>query len=106
MAYYTDYYLKISEGGPSIEEIADDLAEITGTAEWYPVLVGDDPATWYSHDKEMREVSVRYPGAVFSLYGLGESRGDEWVAYHVDGKMQTEPRAEWVPPPFDPQKLA
>jgi hypothetical protein len=47
---------------------------------------------WYDHEKDMREMSKKFVGVVFTLHGEGEGRGgdqpDFWNKYFLDGKMQ------------------
>lgn len=59
---------------------------------------------WYDHEKQMREISKKFPTALFTLSGVGEETGDIWNEYYLKGKMQKE-TAEIVIDPFDKSKL-
>jgi hypothetical protein len=59
--------------------------------------------TWYEHEDQLREVSLKFPNTLFTLRGHGEEIGDAWVKYFRAGKMQ-EARATFAE--FDPEALA
>lgn len=59
---------------------------------------------WYEHEKDMREISSRYPHIFFTLTGEGEESGDLWKKYFLNGKCQVA-KAAIVIAPFDPEKL-
>lgn len=48
----------------------------------------NDSASWYEHEKHMKELSSTCPDAVFTLYGEGEEATDMWFKYFKNGKMQ------------------
>lgn len=59
---------------------------------------------WYDHEYDMRSLSERYPGVIFTLHGAGEESGDLWRKYFLNGKMQEVPaRIEYDC--FDTSKL-
>ena len=117
MGYQTSFQLTVSEPGPDNDEVAAKLAELTdgfgpehanhqlNASVWTTILNGEEADPWYDHEMDMKEVSLAWPGVLFTLRGYGEEPGDEWVEYHRDGLMQQEYRPEWNPPTFDPQKL-
>ena len=39
-------------------------------------------------NKEMIELSLQFPNALFQLYGDGEENGDTWYTYYKNGKKQ------------------
>ena len=62
----------------------------------FGVREGDDPQTsyetqekckWYSHNADMRELSLKCPGVLFTTEGIGEDYPDVWKSWHKDGKM-------------------
>jgi len=63
-----------------------------------------EPTKWYQHEADLRSFSTKHPDILFSLRGEGETNGDVWIKYFVDGKCQTG-RAEMRIGPFDPSKL-
>ena len=109
MGYYTQYTLKVEGDNPTLEEVADVLVEISDygvrTIWWVENLKGEDVAKWYDYQKNMKQLSARYPNVLFTLHGLGEEAGDEWVEYYKNGKYQREVREEWSPPAFNPKAL-
>jgi len=64
-----------------------------------------DDCKWYDHDKDMREISKKYPETIFILEGEGEESGDIWKKYYLNGKCQVA-KAEVIIPEFDESKLA
>ena len=122
MGYYTSYKFSMEgEGTPTIREVAEVIGRgnpcvgherfghvIDGTEEtpYFENILGyGDAAKWYEHENDMARVSLKWPDVVFRLDGDGEETGDLWTKYWSNGKVQTERAAEWVPPPFDPEKL-
>ena len=74
---------------------------------------GDEPQSkfntyeqckWYSHEKDMRELSAQFPDVLFTLDGEGEESGDIWTEYHKNGKMQRA-QAKITRGDFDPEQL-
>lgn len=116
MGYDTTYNLSWDEEkGPSREEVAAAMAEIAEGATpgqsdferqrnaWAEILDGDPAVRWYQNEQDMRRLSVRWPGTIFTLDKDGEL-GDRSRDYHQNGLMQEVPGETWYPP-FDPSKL-
>ena len=55
---------------------------------------------WYDCDDDMMELSKEFPDYVFTVYGEGEERDDNWKAYYYKGKMWIG-QAEMVWPDYD-----
>ena len=103
MSYQTSHYLKISDDGPDIAEVAAMLTEIASGKSpedsgygmcqhaWEFTLEGD-PAKWHESTEHMTRVSERWPEVLFNLHGDGEDSEDLWVAYFRNGQMQMERR--------------
>ena len=66
--------------------------------------IQEDVCKWYEHEYDMRLVSRKFPGVLWTLTGEGEESGDLWRKYFWNGKMQTA-RAELIYPAFDESKL-
>lgn len=79
------------------EKVDNDSATLKEMDEW-------DDARWYEHQEDMRRVSARYPGFLFTLHGEGEENEDIWNEYYLGGKMQVE-KAQVVIAPFNKSKL-
>jgi len=45
---------------------------------------------WYEHADDMKEMSLAFPGVLFTLSGEGEDAGDIWKEYYLDGKYQAD----------------
>ena len=117
MAYMTYYNMEISETEPTIEELASKLTETldkqtphhpmypTSLLFWENVLGGEVDASWHDHQESMQAISPTWPNVLFSLSGKGEDQDDQWVEYHINGKVQCLKRPDWEPEPFDPTKL-
>lgn len=89
MGYCTNFSLGVHKGDTSIEEVmlqSEDFEGLNYAVDNY----GDpcDPVKWYSHEKDMKELSTRFPNEVFVLHGEGEESGDVWYKYFKNGKMQ------------------
>ena len=117
MAYMTYYYVEISDPGPSTEDLERQLTWVAdktlpGNPQyeeksrfWAEVLSGDLDASWYDHREHMQQISLEWPGVLFTLTGRGDDQDDQWVEYHMDGKVHREDRPAWDPLPFDRDQL-
>jgi len=59
---------------------------------------------WYDCDDDMVELSKEFPEYVFTVYGEGEERDDNWKAYYYKGKMWIG-QAELVWPDYEADDL-
>jgi hypothetical protein len=106
VGYYTYYSLTVDK-----EDLTEVISAIFAADEdkWYALEQegfkgswdGVQSCKWYNHEKDMKELSLQFPGALFTLHGEGENTGDLWNLYCQDGRLQ-EQHAEIVYPPFDP----
>jgi len=48
----------------------------------------DQAGKWYDHEKDMRDMSKKFYGVLFTLHGEGEESGDIWNKYFLNGKCQ------------------
>lgn len=98
MGYYTNYKLVIKPSG-ICDPILKRLRKENENAEY---ALEEDGTTsenckWYNHEEEMLKFSMKYPGAVFILYGEGEDAGDIWKTVFKNGRYESL-RAEVVFP--------
>lgn len=63
-----------------------------------------DSCKWYDHQTDMRIMSKRFRGVLFTLSGEGEEHPDIWKRYFLNGKMQ-EAKARIEFDEFDKAKL-
>ncbi len=117
MAYMTYYSMEISEPKPTVADAARWLAETVdktppthpeheqNSSFWELVLSGEEDAPWYNHKEDMQALSKMWPDILFTLTGIGEEQDDQWVEYHMNGKVQRLDRPQWEPEPFDHSKL-
>lgn len=92
MGYYTKYDLEYEGGNISEHDIIDALATINpGYFEkgddfcW----VFEEEMKWYDCEHDMLELSKLFPDVMFTLYGAGEDREDNWIDYFKAGQMQS-----------------
>lgn len=90
MGYSTGYYLDVHRGDLQIQDILEAVGEEFGGLYYAVDIDGDrlDDVKWYDHEKDMRELSIKYPETVFVLRGEGEENDDSWYKYFKNGKMQ------------------
>ena len=108
MGYYTYLSVEIDKEEPTIDQVAETLADVSNDADaafWRSALEGETEVKWYDGTADMRKVSQRFPEAVITLRGEGEDADDRWVEYHHNGRDQREEMPEWTPSPYDPAKL-
>ena len=84
-----------------IGDYIEDHEEIYGI-DRYGTSIGD--YTWYSHEDNIKAISLEFPDVLFTLHGEGEEFGDIWNKYFLNGKMQMA-KAEIIIPEFDKDKL-
>jgi hypothetical protein len=87
MGYYTKHTLDIIGGHYDIlnDIIESDMDTFYGLDTDGSTL---DSVKWYSHEEDMKRVSLKYPDLVFKLRGEGEEAGDMWIHYYKNGKVQ------------------
>ena len=123
MSYRTDFRLAIStpdgaspaEPLPTLEQVAEHLARTAhplgpgGAREdaevWDAIIDSRCPISWWHHQDDMKRVSRHWPTVLFTLQGTGDDHGDQWVEYHLNGKLQEDRAPDWHTPPFDPKLL-
>ena len=85
MGYYTYLSIEIDREEPTVEQVAETVADVskdTDVAFWRSALTGETEVKWYDGTADMKQVSRRYPEAVLTLRGEGEDPDDRWVEYH------------------------
>ena len=60
--------------------------------------------TWYTHEENMRELSLAHPDILFTLHGIGDEYEDYWFKYFKNGKIQLCPGIT-IYPPFEEEKM-
>lgn len=92
MGYKTQYSLKyrfLAHRERFEKVFLDEIEEKYECA--YEALMGDEePMKWYSHERELKKLSEKYPMVVLTLEGYGEEKYDMWVKYFCAGKIQVE----------------
>ena len=106
MPYYTNFTIAARNYPPSnssnavitdelAEKIKRELEEISGYDFYGSFTEGElytgDSISWYACDQDMHELSCRYPGVLFTVYGDGEESGDLWYTYLLNGQVQHDP---------------
>jgi hypothetical protein len=87
MGYYTRYELLIRKGN------SDLISEFLKENEYAEYALNEDGSsnetcTWYDHEDELKEFSLKHPETIFELRGEGENSGDIWILYVKNGKSQ------------------
>ena len=104
MGYYTNYKLEIIREHK--EDVTDETVmkafasefenvtgyELTYISDFKFIIEGS--VKWYNHEKDMLELSYSHPSWGFMLEGVGEERGDIWVAYFLNGNYIRRQRQE------------
>ena len=97
MGYYTYFELKWIKEKNSVKIICDckiieDLNEISGYAfskgEKEREAGSGGKIKWYEYEKDMNELSKKYPKILFELSAEGEESEDMWKARFRDGKSE------------------
>lgn len=87
MGYNTNYTLECSD-----ENVMHELSKCNEELiEFLSFSNGKLQGTWkwYDHENDMRCLSEKYRGVIFTLHGVGEDKSDLWRKYFLNGKMQT-----------------
>ena len=90
MSYRTEFTLEIQEGGPTPEQVAQKLSEraaiemVGGNRResqeyWLATISARCDCSWWDHEKHIEMVSACWPKTLFTLRGVGEDPGDQWV---------------------------
>jgi hypothetical protein len=113
MGYYTHYKLQVTGAAPELlPTIHQALSALEGARYALRLSVGpaveypsNERVKWYEHEADLRALSARFPGVLFTLSGEGQEARDLWTAYHRDGLLQrVQARIEFDP--FDETRLA
>lgn len=71
MGYYTRYDVSLEpENASALAEVVEACGVMSAAGD------SSDSTKWYDHEKEMIEISKRYPNVLFTLHGEGEEAGD------------------------------
>jgi hypothetical protein len=101
MGMITKYELTASQWPDKLTKfIADDM-KFYGIN---PDGSSSDSCKWYSHEHDMKILSLVFPEIHFTLHGEGEESGDIWKKHFINGKKQVC-KAIITFPSFDPDKL-
>ena len=65
---------------------------------------GSDSCKWYEHTSDMVQLSLQFPGVLFTLSGNGEDSPDFWREYHLGGLFQYT-KATFSYEPFNSNEL-
>jgi hypothetical protein len=87
MGYNTNFTLCCSDNDLLVSLFEED-DDIFGHFEVFKGK-GVAQCKWYDHESDMRAISAKHRGVVFTLHGEGEEGGDLWNKYFLNGKMQT-----------------
>lgn len=86
MGYYTWYTLEILKDPDDQEEqFWEELDKTTGFAKDFKRYGGSE-AKWYDWEKDMIEISKKFPKMMFSLEGNGEEALDIWCDHFCNGQ--------------------
>ena len=97
MGYYTRFEGRVTGPWELMEQFVEaaENDETFGSYGGLPLqdwldgdFFGGDTAKWYDWQKDMVEVSERFPHLLFSLQGEGEESGDIWKAWARNGRVR------------------
>ncbi len=98
MGYSTRYELHWTETpackGVDVAAVVAQYIEARGDDIGYalePDGTTSESCKWYEHEADMRIMSRAIQGVVFHLTGEGESAGDIWDLFALDGEVQKHP---------------
>lgn len=89
MSYITRYNLFVqNDKHPDFElfEVWAENNNVNLNISWMEFYHDELVCSWYDHDKDMMNLSLRWKELIFCLKGEGERRNDMWVKYYKDGK--------------------
>lgn len=72
MGYYTDYQLEV------LGSVDDNLPK---------EIFEELDLKWYEHEKDVKEISLKYNYCIFILYGIGEEYDDLWKKIFINGNL-------------------
>lgn len=106
MGYYTSFSLGLvnatseAEEEEIIKKLQEESGEIFegGDSEYYVFT------KWYNSEKDVLEISKKFPHILFMVEGRGESGDDFWRRYVQDGKQQFT-MGRMVFDDYDPSKM-
>lgn len=93
MGYYTTYRLTVTADPTTKDAIEDYIqAALSKSDLFYGVSEGingeyNESTKWYDHEKEMKELSAKFPEALFILNGEGEESMDIWETHYQGGEV-------------------
>lgn len=106
MGYETNYELRVIPHD-YVREVAMDVfvpllpaMEFESLRIYNGAIKSSGGSRWYEHERDMKELSKKYPELVFQLDGQGHEPEDRWRKYFKSGRMQ-EARAVLTLAPFD-----
>ena len=116
MSTETRYMLTTPQGEISLAEISNKLAEIAdntppghpehenNASMWEEILDGAEPIKWHSIEKDIAQLSLQWPGTLFTIDCEGETAETMWRLYAKDGMYQSV-TAEITYPEPDPNEM-
>lgn len=111
MGYYTKYEMESVTPKLTREQYLEVLEFLSQKIIGESAKVGDnindylqEPMKWYDSDKDMLELSAKFPNNLFLLSGYGEEQDDIWKAYFKNNKV-FYPKRTVLWEDFDENKL-
>lgn len=89
MGYLTDYKIKLPGLTHKYHKIRTSLFSKTSyqfSINYLSNSLGITDVSWYTYDKDIKNLSEEYPDTLITVKGNGETNGDMWVAYFKNGK--------------------
>jgi len=77
--------------------IDNEINDYIKKSDFYDVF--EEGCKWYEHETDCLNLSRNFPTVLFTLYGDGENKGDIWLKYFYNGKVQTEKAIITFDPP-------
>lgn len=107
MGYYTYFSLRIVDEKDLELDKPEIIKKIRNMSESIRYALNEDgdsgdSCKWYEWEKEMLEISKKFPNNILKMCGDGEESGDKWIAYIMNGKIQHCP----VKISYDPLDLS
>ena len=99
------YHIRWPDDGKiKIEDIIREFGDPPEDLDWQQVLVQEEPCRWETLEEDMKRVSAKQPGVLFSVEITKYDSKEQLIQYHRDGQHY-EAREVRTLPEFEKELL-